>query len=115
VVRLILALVALAGCVEIVGARAAPRIEVLHSPNDRLTFELRADGIDLQYRVTRDSVRVIEWSPLGIVVDGVNLSEAAAFGSGGAFVDGWPAFDGDTYGIVGQLYRTPLGPRCRKP
>jgi len=83
VVRLILALAALAGCFEIVGARAAPRIEVLQSPNDRLTFELRADGVDLQYRVTRDSVRVIEWSPLGIVVDGVNLSEAAAFGSGG--------------------------------
>lgn len=61
------------------GIRAQqPRVERIESPDRKITFELRADGTELTYRVNRGAVRVLEWSKAGIVVDGVNLASGAA-------------------------------------
>ena len=53
------------------------RIDVVHSPDRRIAFELRTDGPELTYRLSRNLTRIVEWSALGIVVDGDTLSAGA--------------------------------------
>jgi alpha-glucosidase len=55
-----------------------PRTASLRSPDGHITFELRTNPAGLlTYRITRDGIPAVDWSPVGIVVDGVNLTERA--------------------------------------
>ena len=56
-------------------SNAAPASIELRSPNGRIRITLVDDR--LAFRVTANSASVIETSPLGILVDGVNLGEGA--------------------------------------
>jgi alpha-glucosidase len=70
--------------VGVLGLQAQqPRIEVVHSPDRQLTFELRTDGPELTYRLSRNLTRIVEWSSAGIVVDGSNLARGAVVAGSG--------------------------------
>src|SRR5258708_7247753 len=61
-----------------IGAGAAAPVEV-GSPDGRVRFEL-GQGVHLTYTVRIGDRPVIEHSPLGIVVDGVDLGSGAELG-----------------------------------
>jgi alpha-glucosidase len=66
--------------VELILAAAAA--VTLTSPNRAIAFEVRIDAAHRPvYTVTLDKHPVIDASPLGIVVDGVNLADGAAIGT----------------------------------
>jgi alpha-glucosidase len=61
---------------------SAPAAEVaVDSPDKRVRLVVTASDGRLTYELSLDGTRAIERSPLGIVVDGVNLAEAARIGT----------------------------------
>src|SRR5436309_10529344 len=67
---------ALAAPVLIAGLRtvnAAGEVITFKSPNGQVQFILFAAGLQLRYRVSRANQIVLDLSPLGILVDGVDL------------------------------------------
>jgi alpha-glucosidase len=56
----------------------SPRTATLKSPDGHIAFELRTDPAGpLTYRISRDGIAAVDWSPAGIVVDGANITERA--------------------------------------
>jgi len=81
VLRRLLCLTATAGLWSLPPAQAADNL-VLVSPAGRVQFRLmRLEDGRLAYAVTLRGRAVVEPSPLGIVVDGVNLAERAEIGA----------------------------------
>ncbi len=67
---------ALAAPVLIAGLRtvnAAGEVITFKSPNGQVQFVLFAAGLQLRYRVSRANQIVLDLSPLGILIDGVDL------------------------------------------
>ena len=57
---------------------AAARTATLKSPDGHIAFELRTSATGpLTYRITRDGIAALDWSPAGIVIDGANITERA--------------------------------------
>jgi alpha-glucosidase len=68
--------------IALVSAAAAPSTDrvLIVSPRSRVRIDLHHAGGRLAYEVRRGGTTVIESSPLGIVVDGVNLGEGGEIG-----------------------------------
>jgi alpha-glucosidase len=55
-----------------------PRTASLKSPDGHIAFELRVNPAGpLTYRITRDGIPAVDWSPAGILVNGANVTERA--------------------------------------
>jgi alpha-glucosidase len=67
----------LVGFFSLAGFAQSPWLEAIESPGRQLTFELRMNGSDLTYRLSRKRTPIVEWSNAGIVVDGQNVTTGA--------------------------------------